>query len=374
MKVSSNFDGGNISVISADDPTNIRVEIQPDHNSKFFQWFYFRVSGVQSKQCLIRIVNAGEASYTKGWEGYRAVASYDKEYWFRVDTYYEEGELCIQHQPAYDAVYYAYFAPYSMDKHASLIAIAQTSSRARAINLGATLDGQDIDLLQIGDAEDGKKVCWAIARQHPGETMAEWWMEGFIGRLLDGSDPVTRALLERMVFYIVPNMNPDGSRRGHLRTNAAGVNLNREWNTPSLDASPEVYLVRQAMMETGVDISLDVHGDEGLPYNFIASSEGIPSWNDDRQKLLDRFKFELMRSNPDFQCEHGYPVTPPGRANLAMCSNYVAEQFNCLAMTLEMPFKDTVDTPNNAQGWSPERADHLGASCVETIYRVVDSL
>ena len=35
-------------------------------------------------------------------------------------------------------------------------------------------------------------------------------------------------------------MNPDGSYRGHLRTNACGANLNREWKTPTLEKSPEV--------------------------------------------------------------------------------------------------------------------------------------
>ncbi len=38
----------------------------------------------------------------------------------------------------------------------------------------------------------------------------------------------------------VPNMNPDGSYRGHLRTNASGANLNREWKNPTLERSPEV--------------------------------------------------------------------------------------------------------------------------------------
>ena len=37
---------------------------------------------------------------------------------------------------------------------------------------------------------DGRPVVWVIARQHPGESMAEWWMEGFLGRLLDPSDPL----------------------------------------------------------------------------------------------------------------------------------------------------------------------------------------
>ena len=35
-------------------------------------------------------------------------------------------------------------------------------------------------------------------------------------------------------------MNPDGSYRGHLRTNACGANLNREWKAPNLEHSPEV--------------------------------------------------------------------------------------------------------------------------------------
>jgi len=374
MQISSNFDGGNIDVVSAAEANNIRLEINADYNAKFFQWFYFRLTGACQKQCLIRIVNAGEASYTQGWEGYRVVASYDREYWFRVDTFYEDGELSIQHQPAYDSVYYAYFAPYSMEKHASLISIAQTSPRAQVLNLGATLDGQDIDLLKIGGDDEGKKVCWAIARQHPGETMAEWWMEGFLSRLLDSSDAVSRELLAKMVVYVVPNMNPDGSRRGHLRTNAAGANLNREWADPSMDRSPEVYLVRQMMHNTGVDICLDVHGDEALPYNFIASSEGIASWTDEREALLNHFKEELAMINPDFQTEHGYPRTPAGKANLAMCTNYVAETFGCLAMTLEMPFKDTIDTPNAMQGWSPERSEHLGAACVEAVYRVMNGI
>ena len=42
-------------------------------------------------------------------------------------------------------------------------------------------------------------------------------------------------------------MNPDGSWRGHLRTNASGANLNREWDHPSLEKSPEVKYVRDAM-------------------------------------------------------------------------------------------------------------------------------
>lgn len=63
---------------------------------------------------------------------------------------------------------------------------------------------------------------------------------GFLERLLDSHSALARHALQKAVFYVVPNMNPDGSWRGHLRTNAAGANLNREWAKPSLEISPEV--------------------------------------------------------------------------------------------------------------------------------------
>src|SRR3546814_1623081 len=105
----------------------------------------------------------------------------------------------------------------------------------------------------------------------------EWWMEGALEKLTDPADPHARSRRQKCRFHIVPNMNPDGSRRGHLRTNYAGVNLNREWNDPTPERSPEVLCVRNAMDESGVDWAMDVHGDEAIPAVFLAGFEGIPS-------------------------------------------------------------------------------------------------
>lgn len=374
MQISSNFDGGNIEVVSAAKRTDLQVRIRPDNESEFFQWFYFRLSGARDQACTIHITNAGKVSYTKGFEDYKAVASYNRADWFRVPTSFDGKRLTIKHKPARDAVYYAYFAPYTMERHADLVAHCLMSPDVSGEVLGQTLDGQDLDLLRIGAPKRGRRVCWIIGRQHPGETMAEWWMEGLLERLTDPDDAVARQLLKHAVFYVVPNMNPDGSRRGHLRTNAAGVNLNREWNEPSMEKSPEVFLVRERMHKTGVDFCLDVHGDEGLPYNFVAGFEGIPSITDAQLALLEDYKATLARINPDFQTKRGYGKAPAGRANLAMCTNYVAEKFGCLAMTLEMPFKDATDTANPETGWSPARCRGLAWSCVDTLYALLDRL
>ncbi len=374
MKISSAFDGGNITCRECSDPSNIRLEIRHDKDSDFFQWFYFRLSGSKGQACDLKIMNAGAASYPKGWENYRAVASYDRDDWFRVATDYDGKILTIRHRPERDSVYYAYFAPYSMERHHDLLAGSLKSPLASLETLGETLDGQEIDLLTIGEPAPEKRVLWAMARQHPGETMAEWWMEGLLERLLDGDDPVARRVREKAVFHIVPNMNPDGSRRGHLRTNAAGINLNREWQEPSPEKSPDVYWVRRRMAEIGVDFSLDVHGDEAIPHNFIAGPEGVPSFSKRQGRLLGTYKKALLRANSDFQVKHGYPANKPGKANLKIAANWIAERFGCLSMTLEMPFKDVADGTEQRQGWSPARCRALGRSNLDAIYAVLDDL
>ena len=138
--------------------------------------------------------------------------------------------------------------------------------------------------------------------------------------------------------------------------------------------SPEVYLVRAEMARTGVDFCLDVHGDEALPYAFISGAEGIPSYSEAQARLLARFQAMLVVANADFQTEHGYPPTRPGKANLGICANYIAETYGCLAMTLEQPFKDAASAPASRYGWSPTDCRRLGRSCVEALAAVVDTL
>lgn len=367
IQISASFDSGNIEVVDASRTDDIRLNIRVDHGSEFYQWFHFRVQGAREQPLRMRLLNAGDSSYPGGWEDYRAVASYDREHWFRVPTVYENGELVIEHQPEHDSVYYAYFAPYSLERHHDLISRAGMSDRVRLESLGKTLDGWDLDLLQIGEALPGRRVIWITARQHPGETMAEWCAEGLLNRLLDRHDAQSRSLLEQAVIYLVPNMNPDGSARGHLRTNAIGVNLNREWETPTPERSPEVFLVRQRMEQTGVDLFLDLHGDEVLPCNFIAGQLGAP-WVE--PQILDQeghFERDLMAVNADFQRERGYPPEKFGEETMTIAAFWVGRRFNCPGMTLEMPFKDYDLKPDAVQGWSPERSQRLGASLVDPL-------
>lgn len=378
MYVDDRFDSGNIEVIDARDPGDLVVRLRrdpptetPDGMVQFAQWFHFRVAGVKGANLRVRMVDADKAAYPDGWPTYRAVASYDRETWFRVDTTYEEGELRFGLVPEGDVVWFAYFAPYDLTRHAALIGRSAASPGVTLRPLGASLDGRALDRLIVGEPAPGLKTLWILARQHPGESMAEWWMEGFLGRLLDPHDALAARLRAAAVLHIVPNINPDGSFRGHLRTNAAGANLNREWQAPTAERSPEVLHTLAEMDRTGVDLCLDVHGDEGLPYNFIAGAEGIPGWTPEMAAQQAVFLNAYERANPDFQQVYGYGVDAPGEANLTMCTNAVAQRYGCLAMTLEMPFKDNANHPDPVAGWSPERSLRLGASAIDALVAVL---
>ncbi|MEQ6335434.1 M14-type cytosolic carboxypeptidase [Sphingobium sp. MK2] len=374
ISISSGFDSGNIRTLSiTDTPTGARAELEivTDHQSDFYQWFHFRVAGAAGCEVELAIVNCGGSAYPDGWVDYKARVSEDREIWTQADTSYADGTLTIRLASDANVVWVAYFAPYSMERHHDLIAFAACQPGVAHRELGLTLDGQPIDLLTIGD---GPKQVWLYARQHPGESMAQWWMEGALERLTDEEDAVARLLRQKATIHLVPNMNPDGSRRGHLRTNAVGVNLNREWHAPSMERSPEVLLVRDAMDATGVDFAMDVHGDEAIPAVFIAGFEGIPSITDRQVSLYHRYRDTLAARTPDFQTRLGYPVAGAGRANLSMSTNQIAERFGAVAMTLEMPFKDNDDLPDAETGWSPARSMQLGKDCLAVLAEMIDAL
>lgn len=358
MHITCAFDSGNIQVINAD-ANPVELAIRQDNQSDFYQWFHFRLEGEAGKQYPLRIVNAGKAAYPEGWENYRVCASYDRQNWFRIGAEYDGKTLDFTVELDESSIYLAYFAPFSWDRHLDMLAWAQSHDQVQLQTLGQTLDGRDMSLLTVGDAAAAKKRVWMIARQHPGETMAEWFVEGFLETLLDDANPAARTLLEDTVFYIVPNMNPDGSVRGHLRTNAVGANLNREWQNPTMERSPEVYLVRQKMLEVGGDMFLDIHGDEALPFNFVAACEGIPGYDERHANLEETFKRAFVAASPDFQTERGYDLDKPGEANMTVGTNWCGHQFRTLALTLEMPFKDNDDLPDPIEGWSPARCQQL---------------
>jgi murein tripeptide amidase MpaA len=375
MHINSAFDSGNIKVLAIDGDT-AQLEIRKDAHSEFYQWFHFRVSGAKGRTITLNITNCGGSAYPGGWIDYKARYSIDRTDWRQeAATRYANGTLTIEHICETDIVWFAYFAPYSIERHHDLVTRISGLPGVTHVELGQSIEGQPIDLLRMGS---GPTQVWLYARQHPGESMAEHWIEGVLEMLTAPEDEhdarVAKSLLKKCTFHIILNMNPDGSCRGHLRTNAVGVNLNREWASPSAEKSPEVLCVLSEMDKTGVHWAMDIHGDEAIPANFIAGFEGIPNWTEDQGKRFYQFRGELAATRHDFQDKLGYPASAPGRANLTMSTNQLANRFahlGCVSMTLEMPFKDHDPQPVPSHGWNPVRCKGLARGCLTVLAEMI---
>jgi murein tripeptide amidase MpaA len=128
IQINSCFDSGNGDLVKIEGKS-IHIKIKDEPFTKFEdkqhkQWFHFRASGVKDIQYQFSIINAGQCSFTSAWKGYNVCTSYDRVTWFRTSTSYneEDGHLSWLIKPTCDVVYFAYFAPYSLDRHEELIA------------------------------------------------------------------------------------------------------------------------------------------------------------------------------------------------------------------------------------------------------------
>mmetsp|Transcript_33560 Transcript_33560/g.77405 ORF Transcript_33560/g.77405 Transcript_33560/m.77405 type:complete len:106 (-) Transcript_33560:487-804(-) len=94
---------------------------------------------------------------------------------------------------------------------------------------------------------------------------------------------------------------------------------------PTLERSPEVYHVLREMDRTGVDFFVDVHGDEELPFVFLAGSEGCPNWSERLKGLHGAFLGRYCTSSGgDIQKEVSYEPDSPGEGKTCICSNQIA--------------------------------------------------
>lgn len=361
-EIDADFDGGNI-VVEDVVGSRARLKIRRDSRASWAQWFHFVVKGDPGALCELQIVNAAECTYPEGWIDYRACVSEDGRTWVRAETLYVSGVLSIRHRLIGASVQVAYFAPYGLEAHARLL------ERGAAVGgrdqLVQTPDGRSIERLTFGR---GAWRIWLLGRQHPGESMASWWMEGAVSRLIELTADKAD-MLDHASISVVPLVNPDGLVRGNLRANAAGRDLNREWADPHRQEAPEIAALLDEMERWGADLVLDVHGDECVPHVFIDSRPASPD-PEVAQRQADGaalFKALLEARSPAFQTAEGYPDDYAGDGAAGMCARAVSARFGAIGMTLEMPFSRSLEAPDPVADWSPEACAQLGRDCIDSL-------
>lgn len=125
-----------------------------------------------------------------------------------------------------------------------------------------------------------KNVVVITARVHPGETNSSFIIEGFI-RFITSSHYVAQELRKRMVFKIVPMLNPDGVIGGNYRTSLSGNDLNRVYHNPHKKLHPTICAVLKIIQEErdkagsgpGIFTYIDIHGHSKKKNLFLYGPE-----------------------------------------------------------------------------------------------------
>ena len=100
--------------------------------------------------------------------------------------------------------------------------------------LGKSIQGRKLDMVTITDpvVEGGtitdkegrevkKRTVLVMARSHPGESPASFVVQGLMDFLVS-KHKVAQELREKLIFKVIPMMNPDGVYLGNYRGNLLG--------------------------------------------------------------------------------------------------------------------------------------------------------
>jgi len=290
----SRFESGNLRRAIQINQYEYDLLVRPDVNTRAnTQWFYFSIANSRAGcQYRLNIVNftKEDSLYNKGLRvllysrkdaeqrgiGWQRAGSdvcwYQNQHRHGTSFYFS---LSFSLRPLHDddIVYLAMAYPYTYTDLSRYLASLEKDSTIskcmRRRTLCKTLAGNTCDLLTITaftddlEALKARKGVVLTARVHPGETNSSWMMKGVID-FLTGPSYEAQRLREAFVFKVVPMLNPDGVLCGNYRCSLAGVDLNRQWISPSRDHHPTIFWTKQMIRSLAEDrpiaLFCDFHG------------------------------------------------------------------------------------------------------------------
>jgi len=94
-----------------------------------------------------------------------------------------------------------------------------------------------------------KPVVFITARIHPGETCGSFMMQGFL-KFITSNICDAVELRNKIIFKIIPMINPDGVIVGNYRACLSGQDLNRKFQNPDVRLHPEICAIKRLIFET----------------------------------------------------------------------------------------------------------------------------
>jgi len=258
-------------------------------------------------------------------------------------------------------LYMARVEPYRLSDLEHLLSCIRTNPLARVQVIGRTVEGRDLELIRVGDANAPYRV-FVRARAHPWEAGSSWVVEGLIQRLLR-ADELSGKFLERYCVYVLPMANKDGVARGRTRFNLQGKDLNRDWSTSAnAELAPENYALEnwlKEMLKAGKPpyLALELHNDGNGQLQLSCAQ--VPQLKEYRERM------SILESLLRQQTWFTEGSTPPTFRNAGTLADGWLERFGLDAVVHEFNcnwIAGLSDYPS-AQNW-----ENYGASLAGVFY------
>jgi hypothetical protein len=387
----SRFEAGNISSVRRVGRNKIVMSLRSDNDDalpKFWrQWWYAALDGISRKNVTdVTLKGAGQ------WNKYIPVYSYDNETWQHFSpsevSRPDKLTLRIRKKFASDKVWLARFHPYT---YSDLLAYQEKLKQSRYVeisSLGDSSEGRDIPVWTITNPAvraASKSRVVIHARTHPGELASSYLLEGLVNYLLS-RDSGAQRLRNRLIFEIVPMLNPDGVVAGNNRVTTYGVNLEGKWYARTsnpflldLERVPhEVRLfyrkIRNVLEERApVTMALNLHSSAGEPedgvFFFPHFGPGTLGYNKEEAGLWDK----QMRFINAFVEMHGksWFNPPPKDGTRSFVKKSVPESWwwqNFRDKVMAISIETTYGLAGDCNRWmTPDDLKVLGASLAKSI-------
>lgn len=302
VKFFTNFESGSLDSASLKSTVYVAPQMMPGYEQLTFdlfsrfdpanpadpklqpsaRWYYFLMTGVKGKEIVINMHNSDTR---------RPFYSYDGKEYLRFST--EECAVPNQIKKIYesDSVYIAYFTPYPESMLKSRIAEWEKRECVEVSSIGTSEHGRNMPLLTITNRatdDKEKKVVYIHGRIHTSETPGTWHLDHMI-EIISGDSKYAEELRNNTIFYILPFTNPDGVQEGMSRSNANGINLEVNYNSPDSVTAKEVKNILAFLKKTTakrpIDLVLNMHSQ---------SLNQVTYWVHSAESTSDEYYKQLM--------------------------------------------------------------------------------
>lgn len=253
MKIINNYDGASIDILINDKEKNvINLSLKKELNN-YSNYFNFIVEN-EDKEGTIFIENINNVKYKSKYniplyktkKGTYEPLSDNK---FKIED--NKYKIKIDKNEKIEISSYPRYTQENLNKFINKI---------KKENI--IIEDNIIDKILIGKKEN--KTIVIIGRQHPGETLSSYFIEGIINYILEN-----KKKLNNTSFLIFPIVNKNGVKNGNHRY-YNNNDYNRMWNKNNIIS--EIDYIKEELKNYNINLFIDVHCDEITKEDYIRTN------------------------------------------------------------------------------------------------------